>query len=98
MNGAKSKLKRNLERAMKAWKPAIILMILTTPLLSCRSLPERENIINRPIVPDSVSNGVSVVSFDENTDMVSMPLWYWKKIVRYIASSEAAFDTLEISE
>ena len=29
------------------------------------------------------TEGNLIVTYDVNTDKVSMPLWYWKKIVRY---------------
>lgn len=54
-------------------------MILTSLLTSCASSPKNEG----PKIPDPMVNGVSVVVYDETTNYVSMPLWYWKKIVRY---------------
>jgi len=29
------------------------------------------------------TEGNLIVTYDVNTDKVSVPLWYWKKIVRY---------------
>ena len=43
---------------------------------------------NTAVVPDPIVNGESVVVYDESTDTVSMPLWYWKKIVRYIIDTQ----------
>lgn len=40
------------------------------------------------VVLDPIVNGESVVVYDESTDTVSMPLWYWKKIVRYIIDTQ----------
>lgn len=40
------------------------------------------------VVPDPIVNGESVVVYDESTNTVSMPLWYWKKIVRYIIDTQ----------
>lgn len=39
--------------------------------------------------PDPVQDGKSVVEFDEETDVVSMPLWYWKLILNYVICVES---------
>ena len=55
-------------------------------LTSCKTVkePEPEPITpSFPVFPSPYVDGVSVVIFDEETGIVSMPLWYWKAIVRY---------------
>lgn len=42
-----------------------------------------------PKVPDPLrEDGTSVVTYNEDTDTVAMPLWYWKKLVRYIIDTQ----------
>lgn len=55
-------------------------------LTSCKTVkdPEPEPITpSFPEFPSPYVDGVSVVIFDEASVNVSMPLWYWKAIVRY---------------
>ena len=56
-------------------------------LTSCKTVKEQElDPVVTPSFPEFPSpyvEGVSVVIFDEETGIVSMPLWYWKAIVRY---------------
>ena len=55
-------------------------------LTSCKTVkdPEPEPITpSFPEFPSPYVESVSVVTFDEETGIVSMPLWYWKAIVRY---------------
>lgn len=54
-------------------------MILIIPLTSCTTT--RKTTIN---IPDPIVNGESVVKYDETTDEVRMPFWYWKDIVELI--------------
>lgn len=38
-----------------------------------------------PQFPDPVSkDGSKIVTYDVENDCVQMPLWYWKKITRYV--------------
>lgn len=55
-------------------------------LTSCKTVknPEPEQVTHSfPEFPSPYVDGVSVVTFDEETEIVTMPLWYWKAIVRY---------------
>lgn len=55
-------------------------------LTSCQTKKEPEPEPINPSFPEFPSpyvDGVSVVTFDESTGVVSLPLWYWKAIVRY---------------
>ena len=98
MNKTRRIFAERWKRGKSAWKRATAALTLTILFLSCRSLPEAHSAIVRPTVPNPLVNGESVVTFDDASECVSMPLWYWKKIVRYIAGTEAAFDTLECRE
>ena len=43
------------------------------------------------VVPDPIQkDGTSAVILDEETETVSMPMWYWRKIVNYIIDTQAA--------
>ncbi len=55
--------------------------ILTLVLTSCTTLP-KNNV--KAEIPDPIVDGESVVKYDLTTDSVTMPLWYWKKVVRYM--------------
>ena len=69
--------------ARKQWRPVAVGLILTLLLLSCTTTKQPE-IKTAVVFPDPVqSDGTCVVKYDASTDTVSMPLWYWKKIVRY---------------
>lgn len=57
---------------------APILMLLLT---SCQSSKVESKAPQFPEPYDTEGN--LIVSYDVTTDIVSMPLWYWKKIVRY---------------
>ena len=55
-------------------------------LPSCRTVkePEPDPITpSFPVFPSPYVEDVSVVTFDDATETVTMPLWYWKAIVRY---------------
>lgn len=57
---------------------------MTLALTSCTTCQKKESDTSAG-VPDPIGpDGVSVVVYDQETDQVSMPLWYWKKLVRYI--------------
>ena len=63
---------------------ALILTILSTSCTSC----QKGNELYWPEFPDPVQDERQVVSFDAEKETVSMPLWYWKKIVRYVSDVE----------
>ena len=62
-----------------------MLLILMLVSVSCK---KKKKTSNTAVVPDPIVNGESVVVYDESTDTISMPLWYWKKIVRYIIDTQ----------
>lgn len=71
---------------------------MTPAFLSCTSTRQKENriVYERPTVPDPYEEGgVGLVKYNPDTDEVRMPLWYWKKLVRYIIDAEAALDEID---
>lgn len=68
-----------LQRKKKKLIQVIKLTILTILLTCCTTTRKIEAEVPNPIV-----NGESVVEYDETTDEVKMPFWYWKKIVEFI--------------
>lgn len=51
-------------------------------LTSCQTLKKQKS--EAPEFPQPYdAEGNLIVTYDVTTDKVSMPLWYWKKIVRY---------------
>ena len=60
-------------------------------LTCCTSTRKRSGDVPYVVVPDPIQkDGTSAVIFDAETDTVSMPLWYWRKIVNYIIDTQAA--------
>ena len=71
---------KSTTKQKKALRLAIAALILTLQLTSCQS----SKVSEAPQFPDPYdTEGNLIVTYDVNTDKVSMPLWYWKKIVRY---------------
>lgn len=61
---------------------------MTLLLVSCTTVPKKTNSeldLAFPRFPDPVQeDGTTIVVYDVESDSVSMPLWYWKKITRYV--------------
>lgn len=74
------------QKQRKVWKAVLIVLILTPALMSCQSLKNSSAPGDFPEPKDE--NGNIVVKYDEATDTVSMPLWYWKKIVRFAVDAK----------
>jgi len=55
---------------------ATISMLLLTCCTTTRRIEAK--------VPNPIVNNESVIKHDKTTDEVSMPFWYWKKIVEFI--------------
>lgn len=73
------------------------MLILITVLTSCITCPKNEiSLPQFPTVPSPMKNGVPVVLFDIETDIVSMPMWYWKQLTNYMIETEAAIERLKI--
>ena len=54
-------------------------------------MQKRSGSVPYVVVPDPIQkDGTSAVIFDAETDTVSMPMWYWRKIVNYIIDTQAA--------
>ena len=60
-------------------------------LTCCTSTRKRSGDVPYVVVPDPIQkDGTSAVILDTETDTVSMPMWYWRKIVNYIIDTQAA--------
>ena len=86
-----------LKKRKTVCKLVMILLILTTLLISCKTLP---NTVVNPIQIETEfpspydENGKAIVTF-ENDGNVKMPLWYWLKITEYVIDVET---NLELSK
>jgi hypothetical protein len=75
---------RTRQNLRKQWKLGTVALISTILLISCTTSPK-----NSAVVPDPFQeDGTPIVSYDKEADEVRMPLWYWKKIVRYIVDAK----------
>lgn len=72
---------KSITKQKKALRLAIVALILTLLLTSCQSSKIKSEAPEFPQPYDTEGN--LIVAYDVTTDKVSMPLWYWKKIVRY---------------
>ena len=58
-------------------------------LTCCQSLKNKGGVAPLGEFPEPKDeNGNIIVFYDEETDTVSMPLWYWKKIVRFAVDAK----------
>jgi hypothetical protein len=73
----RDKKKRNYLAAILA---GIVLML---SIIACETTPRVEYIHEIPDVLFPVFPLPDSVTYDEATDTVSMPLWYWQKIAEY---------------
>lgn len=64
-----------------------MLLILITVLMSCRTLKNEISTVGEFPEPYD-TKGVLIVTYDDETGLVSMPLWYWKKIVRFAVDAK----------
>lgn len=76
----------------------MLILILITVLISCTSCPKENEIAlpQFPTVPSPMKDGVPVVSFDVSSEVVYMPMWYWKELTTYMIENEAAIERLKI--
>lgn len=73
---------KSTTKQKKALKLVIVALTLTLLLTSCQTLKKQKS--EAPEFPQPYdTEGNLIVTYDVTTDKVSMPLWYWKKIVRY---------------
>lgn len=76
----------------------MFLLIITIPLLSCQTLQKSVN-LEWTQFPDPINeNGEYIVTFDKETESVKMPLWYWKKITKYVIDTETNISILKDRE
>ena len=73
---------KSTTKQKKALKLVIVALTLTLLLTSCQTLKKQKS--EAPEFPQPYdTEGNLIVTYDVTTDKISMPLWYWKKIVRY---------------
>lgn len=74
--------------------PALLaLILLTISITACAT--KIEYVREIPAVDFPVFPPPDCVTYDEATDTVSMPLWYWQKIAEYKIDVDAARDYLK---
>jgi hypothetical protein len=64
-------------------------------MTACASVPRIEYVHDVPIVTFPVFPPPDCVEYDEETDMVFMPLWYWQDIAEYKIDVDAAEEYLD---
>lgn len=69
-------------------------MISTTLLTFCKTSTTGDSYLDWPKFPPPVVAGQTIVTFDETSDTVSMPLWYWKDITKYAMDMETTITLL----
>jgi hypothetical protein len=69
---------------------------LTISITACETTPRVEYIHEIPDVTFPVFPPPDSVTYDEETDTVTMPLWYWKEIAEYKLDVDAIRDYLII--
>lgn len=60
---------------------------MLTVLTSCMSTQQGTQKVNIK-VPDPIVNGESVLEYNEKTQKVEVPFWYWKQITSYIIDTQ----------
>jgi hypothetical protein len=58
-------------------------IVLIISITACETTPKIEYIHEIPDVTFPVFPPPDCVTYDDATDLVSMPLWYWQKIAEY---------------
>lgn len=71
------------------------MLILQTVLISCISTPTASE-LNWISPPDPDREGETIVTYDVNSNLVSMPLYYWLELVEYIADTETNKELLQV--
>ncbi len=61
----------------------LAVIVLTQSITACGTTPKVEYIHDIPDVTFPVFPPPDCVIYDDETDSVSMPLWYWQKIAEY---------------
>jgi len=69
-------------------------IVLTISMTACKTTPRVEYIHEIPDVIFPVFPPPDCVTYDDETDLVSMPLWYWQKIAEYKIDVDAIRDYL----
>jgi hypothetical protein len=88
MNGRRKRLSRRFSmmrhKKRPIWPGTLALgIVLTLSTASCRTIPKIEYIHEVPDIIFPVFPPPDSVTLDEETEIVSMPLWYWQEIAEY---------------
>lgn len=81
--------------------PALAVIVLTLSMTACASTPRIEYVHDVPAITFPVFPPPDCVEYDEATDTVSMPLWYWRDIAEYkidVDAIEEYLDKLRMAE
>lgn len=77
----------------KKLQTMIIAILLTLLLTCCTSTPKNYAVNEWVLPPDPIdTNGNPIVTYQEETDTVTMPFWYWRAIANYIILSAPITD------
>ena len=83
----------------KKKKPSLLAVlvasVLTLSTTACVTSPKIEYVREIPAIAFPVFPPPNSVGYDEDTDTVSMPLWYWQKIAEYKIDVDAIEDYLD---
>jgi hypothetical protein len=74
---------------------AMVVIVLTLSMIACATT-RVEYVRETPAVVFPVFPPPDCVTYDEATDTVSMPLWYWQKIAEYKIDVDAIQEYLSI--
>lgn len=90
---------------MNYWKrqtALVILLTLTALLICCTTYPKKEKSeikqinVYIPSFPEPVdSEGNYIAVLDEEAESVTIPYWYWMRIVQYALKVESAANIIE---
>lgn len=60
-------------------------MILLTLAISCRTLQVKGNQTEQVSPPNPYTEeGELILNYDENTDCVIIPMWWWRNLMNYL--------------
>lgn len=79
----------------KSSRTPVLAIILTICILWLTSCTTTRTVESKPVPqyypPDPyTADGELVWTYDKETDSVTMPWWYWKKVYDYIVNTQAA--------
>jgi len=81
-------------RKKRSFLAAMVVIVLTLSITACATT-RIEYVRDIPAVNFPAFPPPDCVRYDEATDTVSMPLWYWQKIAEYKIDVDAVRDYLK---